>query len=122
MILGRVQDTVRHLFSFSDKNAKAAIVSDLETYGTGIEPEITMDKLVQYRNTDAKFRLAVMFGCAFSVGIGFHNTADTSTPTGRRVLELIDDFCEEWDLDSLCLLYTSPSPRDRQKSRMPSSA
>ena len=26
------------------------------------------------------------------------------------------------DLDLLCLLYTSPSPRDRQKSRMPSSA
>ena len=25
---------------------------------------------------------------------------------------------EKWD----CLLYTSPSPRDRQKSRMPSSA
>ena len=24
--------------------------------------------------------------------------------------------------DSSCLLYTSPSPRDRQKSRMPSSA
>ena len=26
------------------------------------------------------------------------------------------------DLKNLCLLYTSPSPRDRQKSRMPSSA
>ena len=25
-------------------------------------------------------------------------------------------------LDPTCLLYTSPSPRDRQKSRMPSSA
>ena len=25
-------------------------------------------------------------------------------------------------LDVICLLYTSPSPRDRQKSRMPSSA
>ena len=24
--------------------------------------------------------------------------------------------------DAICLLYTSPSPRDRQKSRMPSSA
>ena len=24
--------------------------------------------------------------------------------------------------DATCLLYTSPSPRDRQKSRMPSSA
>ena len=28
---------------------------------------------------------------------------------------------EEWDAEA-CLLYTSPSPRDRQKSRMPSSA
>ena len=26
------------------------------------------------------------------------------------------------DLCNFCLLYTSPSPRDRQKSRMPSSA
>ena len=26
------------------------------------------------------------------------------------------------DLPEVCLLYTSPSPRDRQKSRMPSSA
>ena len=26
------------------------------------------------------------------------------------------------DLVIVCLLYTSPSPRDRQKSRMPSSA
>ena len=25
-------------------------------------------------------------------------------------------------LNKICLLYTSPSPRDRQKSRMPSSA
>ena len=25
-------------------------------------------------------------------------------------------------MDKICLLYTSPSPRDRQKSRMPSSA
>ena len=27
-----------------------------------------------------------------------------------------------WDINNDCLLYTSPSPRDRQKSRMPSSA
>ena len=26
------------------------------------------------------------------------------------------------DVNTACLLYTSPSPRDRQKSRMPSSA
>ena len=28
----------------------------------------------------------------------------------------------EANLNGACLLYTSPSPRDRQKSRMPSSA
>ena len=27
-----------------------------------------------------------------------------------------------YSMDKSCLLYTSPSPRDRQKSRMPSSA
>ena len=32
------------------------------------------------------------------------------------------DFNGEIDLYNICLLYTSPSPRDRQKSRMPSSA
>ena len=28
----------------------------------------------------------------------------------------------KFDITKTCLLYTSPSPRDRQKSRMPSSA
>ena len=34
----------------------------------------------------------------------------------------IPAFAEESDMTTSCLLYTSPSPRDRQKSRMPSSA
>ena len=36
--------------------------------------------------------------------------SDSSTPSLEHVR------------DKICLLYTSPSPRDRQKSRMPSSA
>ena len=28
----------------------------------------------------------------------------------------------DWTLDEACLLYTSPSPRDKRQSRMPSSA
>ena len=34
-------------------------------------------------------------------------------------------FCDKWTVigvGSSCLLYTSPSPRDRTRSRMPSSA
>ena len=47
----------------------------------------------------------------------------------RRALEKgIDILCEAVAVTlgpkgrNVCLLYTSPSPRDRQKSRMPSSA
>ena len=35
--------------------------------------------------------------------------------------DLIQELQKDAQLDA-CLLYTSPSPRDRQKSRMPSSA
>ena len=36
------------------------------------------------------------------------------------ILEHMEDKARLWNTN--CLLYTSPSPRDRQKSRMPSSA
>ena len=52
--------------------------------------------------------------------------------SGERMAELtLEFFRTKFDLDIVkimpdllypCLLYTSPSPRDRQKSRMPSSA
>ena len=35
---------------------------------------------------------------------------------------LIDVACGTGDIAKLCLLYTSPSPRDAHESRMPSSA
>ena len=41
---------------------------------------------------------------------------------GRVVLHAVILVIEASVLIWLCLLYTSPSPRDRQKSRMPSSA
>ena len=36
--------------------------------------------------------------------------------------EQVIKICNEAKKYGFCLLYTSPSPRDRQKSRMPSSA
>ena len=40
----------------------------------------------------------------------------------RRIADFILENPERVCSISICLLYTSPSPRDRQKSRMPSSA
>ena len=38
------------------------------------------------------------------------------------VTKMRDIYVQEQKYIQICLLYTSPSPRDRQKSRMPSSA
>ena len=40
----------------------------------------------------------------------------------RRLIPPLRIGAVALDLSMICLLYTSPSPRDRQKSRMPSSA
>jgi CTP synthase len=45
----------------------------------------------------------------------------TMSPYQHGEVYVTEDGAET-DLDLGCLLYTSPSPRDRQKSRMPSSA
>ena len=45
-----------------------------------------------------------------------------ATSIDRRVKEIPRPRPLTHDLLVGCLLYTSPSPRDRQKSRMPSSA
>ena len=41
---------------------------------------------------------------------------------GALQQELASEAIHALALNTSCLLYTSPSPRDRQKSRMPSSA
>ena len=45
-------------------------------------------------------------------------------PSNSEVRTAVDNEDGNWpsDIQDDCLLYTSPSPRDRQKSRMPSSA
>ena len=42
--------------------------------------------------------------------------------TGNVTFKAIANSAGTFSISYPCLLYTSPSPRDRQKSRMPSSA
>ena len=48
---------------------------------------------------------------AASAELAFKEASDSGSLLGGKKIEAMS-----------CLLYTSPSPRDRQKSRMPSSA
>ena len=42
--------------------------------------------------------------------------------TGKIINVKKGQFLAPWDMANVCLLYTSPSPRDKRQSRMPSSA
>src|SRR5678809_324959 len=46
----------------------------------------------------------------------------TANGKTRKIARLMPGLIRHRGKDVRCLLYTSPSPRDRQKSRMPSSA
>ena len=70
----------------------------------GESAEVSMEKILAYLKRDVQFRLAVMTYTAESAGNGFFNTADESTPTGKKSLEIVNDFCEDWDLDKLNIL------------------
>ena len=71
----------------------------------------------------------------FSVGECLMRTMKNKNLTGNRMFEVVHKECEKkinvtktdiiehkGELVRNCLLYTSPSPRDRTRSRMPSSA
>ena len=55
---------------------------------------------------------------------GFFSHPELSIETGFSGNQGFSDQIQslKWVKENICLLYTSPSPRDRQKSRMPSSA
>ena len=54
---------------------------------------------------------------------GFEKLLEDPDPWFReKALEAIEKWAASKDLALICLLYTSPSPRDQRGSRMPSSA
>ena len=61
---------------------------------------------------------ALLISCKGNVS---KNIPQTDKPQPVNLI-LDTDLGPDYDDVGACLLYTSPSPRDRQKSRMPSSA
>ena len=78
----------------------------IEKYGTNDEPSVTHKELF--------FDIETEMGDALTVEY------IQNAPKKVTSIAWYDKQVDEWGI--FCLLYTSPSPRDRQKSRMPSSA
>ena len=55
------------------------------------------------------------------VGLVFLDQVPSEIILSAKLRELLGSRGENWEILT-CLLYTSPSPRDRTRSRMPSSA
>ena len=69
-----------------------------------------------------KIKNLVLTGASRGIG---HATVKRFSSAGWRVItcsrEKVPEKCP-WSEGLHCLLYTSPSPRDKRQSRMPSSA
>ena len=77
----------------------------------------------RYRLNDGRdnriwFRLAVLSGVIFLINKVFEWNAKVA----GGLTPMTNDFYMYFFVFTACLLYTSPSPRDRTRSRMPSSA
>ena len=67
--------------------------------------------------------LAIGLGLIFTPATSFaENAIAPAQTTQAKSSTTLKDISFQDIRNETCLLYTSPSPRDRQKSRMPSSA
>ena len=94
----------------ADPNPNDAMPLDVDSDGDGIG-----DKTDPYPNDPNN--IPPLYDDGSMDGVTTSETTDTSTDTTTSTTTDTTDTT-----DTTCLLYTSPSPRDRQKSRMPSSA
>ena len=79
------------------------------------QPDLLIDRLELIHGNDAR-----------DLGLAERIRADIAAVSPHTEVRLQQmELRNPWDFEEVygaCLLYTSPSPRDRQKSRMPSSA
>ena len=88
----------------------------------GVDETICLGDIIGYGPDPALCLDTVIENCALTI-LGNHDQAAVFDPQGFNPVALRAIY---WTRDQLedesCLLYTSPSPRDKRQSRMPSSA
>ena len=82
--------------------------------GTRITAELRRSQVLQLKQAGASEQ-------AIADQLGVSKT-QINNDVKRRLAEIRKSDTEAVEQEYACLLYTSPSPRDRTRSRMPSSA
>ena len=100
-------------------NGLGAFGADPDTFGVGSGVTTVVDAGSAGHSLLTVFRNYVTKNAKTRV-LNYVNLSTLGGVTGPGYSILADPRLI--DEDKICLLYTSPSPRDRQKSRMPSSA
>ena len=76
--------------------------------------------------TNSSLNNLVIFFTVLLICLSFYTPSNTKNIDVFRGMELYNKNCASCHMGNLagnpCLLYTSPSPRDVEESRMPSSA
>jgi len=97
-------DTLKSLIPYEitrkDADPQIPINNDNSNF-FGEPAEVPLSTIIDYLKRDPKFQYIIYTMMAFSVGSGFNNTANTEIPSGRKCLELINDWANDWDLDSI---------------------
>ena len=111
----------------SDISHPCQIMSDILTYeeSNGLITGKTICWLGDGNNNMSNSLIEAAGKFNFNLKIGFGCSKyciKVSTMTSDHSLFLILMTSSRWLLNEICLLYTSPSPRDLSTSRMPSSA
>ena len=80
--------------------------------------------LFQVDFTSGTFGATYLYAAMLSFIVAIVSAGDIASffKLKKSIFVLVTFLCYTFAKYHLCLLYTSPSPRDRQKSRMPSSA
>ena len=144
-LLGSLEKPVKAIIYFSGAGAAGQVSPDvnalLKEYEYASKRKLTVESVNPYRNLGRAKELAEKYKFAQEENIvildydgrsKFVNATDMVEmeqgqmnpfqPTPPQITAFKGESAITSALLELCLLYTSPSPRDRQKSRMPSSA
>ena len=110
--------------SFEVLESKSDAFRNFHAKGVNTAPEEIMLDKAQLLGLTAP-EMTVLVGGMRSLGIssnGYGLFSEDSNKLSNDYFKTLLDMSVQWKPNGTCLLYTSPSPRDRQKSRMPSSA